>query len=155
MAKRPSPQKPASTPEDFPQVEPTELFPTNNIRFVIAETAKLIERVSALSTSVDKLGASFEKALDKHSADMKERVTEVKADSKEISANLRELKGSIDSFKGAIKVLGGIYALALVLIAAFLAWYLRPISQGALPARPADLQSKPDLTPQVVPLKIG
>ena len=155
MAKRPSSQKPASTPEDFPQVEPTELFPTNNIRFVIAETAKLIERVNALSTSVDKLGATFDKSLDKHSADMKERIAEVKTDNKESSANFRELKGSIDSFKGAIKVLGGIYALALVLIAAFLTWYLRPIPQGALPVSPTDLQPQPAFTPQAVPPKIG
>ena len=79
----------------------------------------------------------------------------MKTDNKESSANFRELKGSIDSFKGAIKVLGGIYALALVLIAAFLTWYLRPIPQGALPVSPTDLQPQPAFTPQAVPPKIG
>jgi hypothetical protein len=128
LAKTPS-QKPPSTPDDFPQVEPAELFPTNNIRFVISETAKLIERVDSLTRAIEKADNKSERALDKHAAEMKERFTDLKSEVKENAIKLSEVKSSIDSFKGAMKVLGGFYALALVLVAAFLAWYLRPIPQ--------------------------
>lgn len=133
---KPATPKPA-TPVDFAQVEPDELFPTNNIRFVMWETAKLTERVDGLTKAVDKLGPAFEKALDKHAADIKERISDVKADGKETSKKLGEVKESIDSFKGAMKVFGGIYALALVLVAAFLAWFLRPVSPAPAPVSPS------------------
>lgn len=133
MAKPPS-QKAASTPDDFPQVEPQELFPSNNIRFVMWEVAKLTERVDALAKSIDGIGPAFEKALDKHSSDVKERLGEMKTDGKTSSDKVANLKESIDSFKGAMKVLGGIYALVLILAAAFLTWYLRPAPIQLQPA---------------------
>jgi hypothetical protein len=125
LAKPPS-QKPPSSPDDFPQVEPTELFPTNNIRFVIAETAKLIERVDALTRASEKVGDKFDKALDKHTIDVKERIADLKSDVKDNATKLSDMKTSIDAFKGAMKVFGGIYAFVLMVMAAFLAWYLRP-----------------------------
>jgi hypothetical protein len=99
------------------------------------ETAKLTERVEALTKSVDKLGPVFEKALERHSTDVKERFTEGKAENKETASKVDRLEASIDSFKGAIKVLGGLYALALVVAAGFLTWYLR--SPPPIPAQPA------------------
>jgi hypothetical protein len=90
------------------------------------ETAKLTERVEALTRAIDKLGPAFERALEKHAADMKERVADIKSDAKESNKQVSGVTESIASFKGAMKVFGGIYALALVLVAAFLAWYLRP-----------------------------
>ncbi len=132
MAKA-TPPKEAATPKDFAQVEPEELFPTNNIRFVMWETAKLTERVEGLTKAIDKLAPAFERTFDKHAADMKERIADVKADAKATRDALGKVKESIDSFKGAMKVLGGIYALALVVVAGLLAWALRPPSPPAAP----------------------
>lgn len=97
--------------------------------------AFLIERVDNLIRASDKLEASFERALDKQAVDTKERLNEIKSDVKETNTKLTDMKSSIDSFKGAMKVMGGIYALALIVVSAFLAWYLRPAP--ATPAPPA------------------
>jgi hypothetical protein len=111
---------------------PRDMHPTSDIRFVMTEVAALKERVDGLIKSVEKIGPAFEKSADRQSADFKERIAEVKIDLKEGTVKLSEVKTSIDSFKGAMKVFGGIYAFALVVTAAFLAWYLRPIPQTIL-----------------------
>lgn len=115
-----------SSPQEFAQTTPRDLHSTSDIRFVMRETATLTERIEGLTKAIDKLGPSLEKALDKQAADLKERIADIKADSTKTSDKLETVKTSIDSFKGAMKVFGGLYALALVLTAAFLAWYLRP-----------------------------
>jgi hypothetical protein len=113
---KPPPQKTASTPDDFPQVEPQELFPTNNIRFVISETAKLIERVDNLSKATEKLSGSFEKALEKHASDVRERISDVKSDVKESAGKIDALEKGVSFVKGAMWVLGGLFALAIVAV---------------------------------------
>ncbi|MFL6844246.1 MAG: hypothetical protein ACJ8ER_05125 [Allosphingosinicella sp.] len=146
MAKAPPP-KAATTPDDFAQVEPDELFPTNNIRFVMWETAKLTERVEGLTKAIDKLGPSFEKALEKHAVAMKERVDELKTDLSARVTDVRNdgtkthdqlvsVKESVDKFKGAMKLVSALYAGALALVAAFLAWYLKPVPLPPAPATP-------------------
>lgn len=136
MADKRSSRSGSALPRDFPAVEPPEeLFPMTNIRFLMSETAKLIERVDGLVRSNEKLSASFDKAMEKHSADTKERLAEIKADIKEIVVKQGEMKETIDSFKGAVKVMNRIYALALVVMGAVLAWYLRPSSPA--PSTPA------------------
>jgi ElaB/YqjD/DUF883 family membrane-anchored ribosome-binding protein len=126
-----------SDPEEFPQVEPTtELHPTNNIRFVMWEVARLTEKVDQLSTSIDKLAGTFEKASDKqtaalkdgladHSADVKERLNELKAPIDEIKADVKEAKkdlidvGKKVAFvKGVTWVLGGMFAVGVVILGA-------------------------------------
>lgn len=134
MAKKPTPVD--ATPEDFAQGTPRDLHATSDIRFVMRETATLTERIEGLSKAIDKLGTSFEKSLDRHSADLKERLSELRTDHKETTTKLGVAKESIDSFKGAMKVFGGLYALALVLTAAFLAWYLRPTAVAPTASAP-------------------
>ena len=65
---------------------------------------------------------------------MRDDLGDLKTDGKETRDKLGGVKEDIASFKGAIKVFGLIYALALVLLGAFLAWYLRQPSQPSPPA---------------------
>jgi hypothetical protein len=126
MAEKRPPREATEVPRDFPDTEPQELHPTNNIRFVMWETAKLTERVESLTKAIDSLGPAFEKALDKHALDTKERIADLRTEVKDAGVKFGSMKEGIDSFKGAMKVYEGLYALALVFVAAFLAWYLRP-----------------------------
>lgn len=140
MAKSPSPKGPTAVPQDFPAVAPRDLYDVSDIRFVMRETATLAERIEGLTKAIEKLGPAFEKALDKQAADTKERIADLKTDGKTTSAKLDTVKESIDSFKGAMKVFGGIYALALVLTAAFLTWYLRPVPAASTPPAMTDVK---------------
>lgn len=122
------------------------------------ETAKLTERVDGLAKSIDGLGPTWEKALDKHGVDIKERFAELKSDMKQTSDKVSNLKESIDSFKGAMKVVGGLYALVLIVIGAFLAWYLRPIPTPPVAEPPAppphqDVAPEQNTAPAVAPSK--
>lgn len=100
-------------PRDGPRGNPPrDLHPVADIRLVITDVAKLTERIDNLI----------------------DRVSDLRTDGKETRDKLYDVKESIASFKGAMKVFGGLYALALVLVAAFLTWYLRPGPQ--LPAQP-------------------
>ena len=107
----------SSVPQDFPETSPPdELFPTNNIRFVMWETAKLTERVDGLTKAIEKLGPSFERALEKHAVDVKERIADVKADVKESSGKITDLEKGVSFVKGAMWVLGGLFAIAIVIL---------------------------------------
>lgn len=142
MAKKPGPED--SSPQEFAQTTPRDLHPTSDIRFVMVEVSKLTERLDNLISTVEKLSPTFEKALDKHTTDVKERLTDMKADSKETREKLGTMKESIDSFKGAMKVFAGIYALALLLGGVFLTWYLKP-----MPVAPAPVAAQqPPITNQ-------
>ncbi len=105
----------SSVPKDFPAVEPQELFPTNNIRFVISETAKLIERVDALTKVSEKVGETLDRSLDKHTADVKERIAEVRADVKESAGKIADLEKGVSFVKGAMWVFGGLFAIAIAI----------------------------------------
>lgn len=111
-------------PEEQPQGNPRNLHPTSDIRFVIVEVAKLTERVDGLVVAVAGVAPGLEKALDRHAADVKERIGELKADSKEDRAKLVEIEKSMSFVKGAVWVLGGFFTLALVVIGSVLAWLL-------------------------------
>ena len=143
-----------SDPEEFPQVEPTELHPTNNIRFVMWEVAKLTERVDNLSTSVEKMAAALEKNADQHAtsasqtaernlttlkeslatnyADVKERLTDFKAsvddikdDVKEAKSDLVEIGKKVAFVKGAMWVFGGLFAIAIVILGVIARAYIK------------------------------
>ena len=133
MAKRPTIVD--ENPAEFPQTTPRDLHDTSDIRFVMRDMGTLTERIDGLIKSVEKIGPASEKALDKHSTDVKERLAELKAEIKEGANNQRDMKSSIDTFKGAMIIMSGIYAAALALTAALLAWYLKAPSQP--PAPPA------------------
>jgi methyl-accepting chemotaxis protein len=136
---------PEGAPGELPQGAPEELFPTNNIRFVIWEVARLTERVDNISAAVDKVGESIAKGFDRHSADLKERIGELKqpmvdlrADVKErhselkkpiedVESDVKGLRTEIEEIgrkvafvKGAMWVLGGLFAILLLVAAAFL-----------------------------------
>lgn len=64
---------------------------------------------------------------------MRDDFGEIKADNKETSLKLIEVQKSIASAEGALKVFGRIYALALVIVAALLAWFLRPYPPPSTP----------------------
>ncbi len=89
-------------PQELPQGSPRDLHPTSDIRFVIVEVAKLTERIDHL--------------IDRHS--------ELKSDAKETHGKLIEIEKSISFVRGAIWVFGGIFALALVILGAVVAWKL-------------------------------
>jgi hypothetical protein len=133
------------SPADFPQTTPRDLHDTSDIRFVMRDVATLTERIDALTKAVEKIGPSFEKALDKQMVDMKERFSELKAEIKESNGKQVEIKSSIDTFKGGMKVLGWVYALALTVVTLFLAWYLKTPEQPIAPAI-AQAQQNPDTT---------
>lgn len=127
MAKPPrGPQGVDVPPNEFAQVAPRDLHPTSDIRFVMTEVAKLTTRVDGLVASFEKLSPTFEKAIDRHAGDTKERFVELKSEAKETREKLQDVKESIATFKGAMKIFGGLYALALIVFGAFLTWYLRP-----------------------------
>jgi len=123
MAKPPpAPRGVDAPPDDFALARPRDLHPVADIRLVITDIAKLTERIDNLI----------------------ERVGDLKADGKETRDKLDGVKEDIAGFKGAIKVFGAIYTLALVVLGAFLAWYLRPD-----PAAPATAPVAPQtIAPQ-------
>lgn len=110
-----------ATPDAFAQVAPRDLHPVADIRLVITDVAKLSERIDNL------IG----------------RVSDLKADGKEAREKSDKMKESIDSFRGAMKVMGGIYAFALVLVAAFLAWFLKPVPAPVVAMPTAPLTAAP------------
>lgn len=103
-------------PDEQPQGSPRDLHPTSDIRFVIVEVSKLEERVAGLVAALEKLAPTFEKALEKHAADVKERVGEIRADGKENHDKLIEIEKSFSFVKGALWVFGGLFTIALVVI---------------------------------------
>ena len=103
-------------PRDEPQGQPRDLHPTSDIRFVIVEVSKLEERVSGLTSAVEKLPSSFEKAFDRHAADVKDQITELKSDSKEHRNNVHDIQKSISFVKGAMWVFGGLFTIALIIM---------------------------------------
>ena len=129
------------SPGFLPQGPPPDLYATSDIRFVMKEVAKLEERVDGLITAVEKLAPAFEKALDKHAADVKERIGEVKADAKETRDKLDLVRTDIATFKGAMRFAAGIYALGsavfTALLVVFLTWLLRPATPPPAPPQPA------------------
>lgn len=56
---------------------------------------------------------------------MREDLGELKGDGKETRDQLVEVQRSMSSAQGAMKILGGVFALALVIIAAVLAWMFK------------------------------
>ena len=109
-------QLPPEEPRSLPQTEPTELFPSNNIRFVMFEVAKLVERVDHLSSAIEKLPASFEKAIEKLGADQKERHSELKSDHKDTRDKVSKIESSVSFVRGAAWVFGGLFAILVVIV---------------------------------------
>jgi hypothetical protein len=85
-------------PGELPQGSPRDLHPTSDIRFVITEVAKLTERIDNL---IDRVG-------------------DLKSDGKETRDRLFSIEKSISFVKGAVWVLGGFFALSLVVIGVLL-----------------------------------
>jgi hypothetical protein len=136
------PQKPPvravdAPPEDFAHVPPRDLHPVADIRLVITDVAKLAERMDALIATVEKLTPAFEKALDRQSVDVKERIADLKTDGGKTRDKLVDVEKDIARFEGSVRVFGKIYALALVIVAALLAWFLRPSPVPSAPPSPA------------------
>lgn len=103
-------------PQSVPQIEPQELHPTNNIRFVMFEVAKLVERVDHLTKAIEKLPASMEKATDKISADAKERHVELKSEHKDTRDRVITIESKVAFVKGAVWVGGGLFAVCMVVL---------------------------------------
>jgi hypothetical protein len=112
-----------------------------DIRLVIADVAKLEERIGGLTTAVEKLGPAFEKALEKHAAEVKERIGDIKTDAKETRDKLDLVRTDIATFKGAMRFAAAIYALGsavfTALLVVLLTWLLRPTTPPQTPAQPA------------------
>ncbi len=124
-------------PEDFAQVPPPRnLHPVADIRLVITDLAKLTERIDSLI----------------------EKVADLKADGRDTREKIVTVEKSIAGFEGSIKVFGRIYTLALVIVAALLAWLLRPAPQQpvapALPPAPIAIPAQPGAAePKLAPLR--
>lgn len=82
----------SSSPEDFPQVPPAtqDLHPTSDIRFVMREMATLEERVSNLNTTVVQIEDRLQKAVERMSGDLKERISDLKEAGKASTADLKD-----------------------------------------------------------------
>lgn len=94
-----------------------------DIRVVMREQGALGARVDGLKDAVEKLGNQIEKAFDRHTADMKERLGEICADVKETDRKVVVIEQKVAFVKGAMWVLGSLFALAIAvggLAAAFL-----------------------------------
>jgi hypothetical protein len=113
-------------PREMPNSVPRDLHPVADIRLVITDVAKLEERINGLIVAVEKLAPTFEKALDKQSVDLKERIAELKSDGEKTRDKLVDVQKDVSGFEGSVRVFAKIYALALVLVAALLAWFLKP-----------------------------
>jgi len=114
---KPPPQKPDSTPEEFAEVEPHELFPTNNIRFVMWETARLTERVEGLTKAIESLGTGLDRSFDKHGAEMKERLGEIKSDLRDNAGKIDKLEDQVSRVKGAMYAIGVIFTVLAAIAA--------------------------------------
>src|SRR5438045_2809631 len=89
-------------PRDEPRGPPRDLHPTSDIRFVIVEVSKLTERVDNLAQALAKLPLDLDRTLEKHAADVKERIGELKTDGKETRKDVHDIQKSISFVKGAI-----------------------------------------------------
>lgn len=116
MSKKPTPPDQSTEPEEFPQTPPRDLYATSDIRFVMRETSALGERIDNLKDAVEKLTPIFEKALDRHSADLKERIADLKSDLKCTDGKVADMEKTVAFTKGVTRVLGGLFAIALVLL---------------------------------------
>jgi chromosome segregation ATPase len=116
VARKPPPPDNSQAPEDFPQTTPRELHATSDIRFVMRETATLTERIEGLTRAIDKLGPAFEKALEKHAADVKERLADLKSESKDSSGKIQDIEKKVSFVKGVMWALGGLFAIAIVIL---------------------------------------
>lgn len=114
--KRLPPPDGSEVPRDFAEVAPRDLHATSDIRFVMRETATLTERIEGLTKTIDRLLPSFEKAFEKHASEVKERLADLKADTKATDGKVVEIENKVAFVKGVMWVLGGIFALALVLL---------------------------------------
>ncbi len=97
MAKTPS-KADQGVPTAEPQGTPRDLYPTSDIRFVMMEVAKLTERLDHLIKNQD----------------------ELKAGGRETRDRLFEIEKGISFVKGAMWVLGGLFALTLVVVGVIL-----------------------------------
>lgn len=122
-------------PTSFPEGPPSSM-PWDH-SFTLQAVMQMQKDLGVLSEKIDR---------------MREDFVESKSDGKETRGKLSEVKESIASFKGAMKVFGGLYALALVLMAAFLAWYLRPATPAPVASVTTAVQSS---SPEKVGLKEG
>lgn len=71
---------------------------------------------------------------------MREDFVDQKKDGKEVRDKLVDVEKSISGFEGSFKAYGRLYALVLVIVAALLAWFLRPITPPSIPASPTVAQ---------------
>lgn len=72
--------------------------------------------MEGLTKAIDKLGPAFEKSLERHSLDQKERIADLKSDLKETDGKVVEIEKKVSFVKGVMWVLGGVFAAALVLL---------------------------------------
>lgn len=100
-------------PTEEPSGQPIDLHKTSDIRIVIREVGMLTERIDNLVRTVEKLGSGFEKALDKQSADLKERLADVKTDIKATDGKVVLIENKVSFVKGAMWVLGGLFVLVI------------------------------------------
>jgi len=114
--KRLPPPDGSEVPQEFAASAPRELHATSDIRFVMRETAALSERIEGLSKAIEKLGPGFDKALEKNATDLKERIADLKSDAKESVEKIREIENSVSFVKGVMWVLGGLFAIAIVIL---------------------------------------
>ncbi|CAM8655218.1 hypothetical protein [Sphingobium cupriresistens] len=135
------PKDGTTTPREMAEVEPHELFPTNNIRHVITETAKLVERVDNLSRSVEKipgeiasqvdklaaslekqnaaLVASIEKTGEKITTDLRERIDEVKLETKGTKDKVTDLEKDMSFYKKIMAIMGAVFLLLVAAVFKF------------------------------------
>jgi hypothetical protein len=104
LAKRPTVTD--ANPEDFPQTTPRDLYPIGDIRLVMRDIGALTERIDGLIKSVEKIGPASEKALDKQTAEVKEKLADLKADLKETDSKVVDIEKKVSFVKGAMWVLG-------------------------------------------------
>lgn len=122
---------PASYPEGDPQGAPWDHS------FTLQAVMQMQKDLGILGEKIDR---------------MREDHADAKADGAKTRDKLADVEKSIASAQGALKVFGPLYALLLVVIAAFLAWFLRPVpvtplsavtpQQGQAPVLPAAVPTK-------------
>lgn len=109
------------TPQEYPQTNPRNLYPTTDIRFVVLELGKLEERVDNIIKASEKIADKLDKQSDR----------------------MQELVISVDRIKTTVWAVGGCLTLLLPAFGLVLWWALGERINVALKPQPSVQQQSP------------
>jgi hypothetical protein len=126
---------PRATPPESSRQGPPSSLPEGNPPAASMDHSWTLQAIMQMQKDLGVFGEKIDR--------MRDDFAEAKSDGAKTRDKLGDVEKSIASANGALKVFGRLYALLLVVVAAFLAWFLRPTPQVVLPdAQPSAVQQQ-------------